>query len=79
MPPTVTAVFDACVLYAAPLRDLLVELGYRGVIQARWTAEIHQEWMGNLLVNRPDLDPNKLERTRAMMDRVRGCLVAGHM
>jgi hypothetical protein len=79
MEPTIKAVLDACVLYSAPLRDLLVELSYRRVIQGRWTAEIHEEWMGNLLANRPDLDPNKLERTRAAMDRVRGCLVTGHM
>jgi hypothetical protein len=78
MPPTTTAVLDACVLYPASLRDLLVELGYQGVILARWTAEIHEEWMGHLLANRPDLDRNRLERTRVMMDRVRDCLVSGH-
>ena len=76
---TLTAVFDACVLYPAPIRDLLVELAYRRVIEARWTAEIHEEWTRNLRANRPDIDPGRLERTKAMMDRVRGCLVAGHM
>ncbi len=79
MSSKVTAVFDACVLYSAPMRDLLVELGYQRVIRARWTAEIHEEWMGNLLANRPDLDPKKLDRTRAMMDSVKGCLVSGHL
>ena len=79
MAATITAVLDACVLYPAPLRDLLVDLSYRMVIQGRWTAAIHEEWMGNLLANRPDLDPKKLDRTRAMMDRVRGSLVTGHL
>jgi hypothetical protein len=73
------AVFDACVLYSAPLRDLLVELAYRRVCQGRWTDEIHQEWIRNLRDNRQDIEPRKLERTRAMMDRVRGCLVSGHL
>ena len=79
MSPTLTAVLDACVLYPAPLRDLLVELAYRKLIEARWTAEIHEEWMRSLRANRPDIDPRRLERTRAMMDRVRGCLVTGHI
>ena len=74
-----TALFDACVLYPAPLRDLLVELAYRRLIRARWTAEIHEEWMRNLQANRPDIEPGRLERTRVMMDRVRGCLVTGHL
>jgi len=79
MPEIVTAIFDACVLYSAPLRDLLVELAYRSVIRARWTAEIQEEWMRNLRANRPDIEPGRLERTRARMDQVRGCLVAGHL
>jgi hypothetical protein len=79
MKPTVTAVLDACVLYQAQLRDLFVELAYRKVILARWTAEIHREWIENLLSNRPDLDREKLERTRTLMDRVKSSLVGGHL
>ncbi len=79
METSLTVVLDACVLYPAPLRDLLVELSYRGVIRARWTPEIQDEWTRNLRVNRPDIDPVRLERTRAMMDRVRGCLVTGYL
>ena len=37
------AVIDACVLYSAPVRDLLIRLAQAGLIQARWTAEIHDE------------------------------------
>ncbi len=48
-PPTL--IIDACVLYSAPVRDLLVRLAQAGLIQARWTAEIHEEWMRNLLKN----------------------------
>ena len=75
-----TAVLDACVLYPASLRDLLVELAARGVFQGRWTAEIHDEWMRNVKANRPDLDPKRLERTRTMMDlHAEQSVVTGHL
>jgi len=65
----VRALLDANVLYPAALRSLLIDLSVLGVYQAHWTDEIHDEWIRNLLVNRPDLDPLKLQRTRALMDR----------
>ncbi|MFO1400763.1 MAG: hypothetical protein U1F30_06065 [Steroidobacteraceae bacterium] len=34
---TFAAVYDACVLYPAPLRDLLVRLGQTGLFRAHWT------------------------------------------
>lgn len=51
-----TAVFDACVLYPAPLRDLLMWLALSGRFRARWSEQIHHEWTRNLLRKRPDLD-----------------------
>lgn len=53
---TFTAVYDACVFYPAPLRDLLLRLATTGLFRARWTAQIHDEWMRNVLKDRPDLD-----------------------
>ncbi len=38
-----TAVHDACVLYPAPLRDLLMHLALTDLFRARWTADIHAE------------------------------------
>ena len=74
-----TAIFDACVLYPAPLRDLLMYLTGSDLFRARWTDEIHDEWIRNLLKNRPDLNPEKLERTRRQMDAyVDECLVIGY-
>ncbi|MDB9517240.1 hypothetical protein PN466_09795 [Roseofilum reptotaenium CS-1145] len=32
-----TALYDACVLYPAPLRDLLVSLAGTGLFRARWS------------------------------------------
>lgn len=73
------ALYDACVLYPAPLRDLLMHLALSDLFRARWTARIHEEWMRNLLAKRPDLTRGQLERTRDLMNtKVPDCLVAGY-
>jgi len=72
-------VYDACVLYPAPLRDLLVQMATRHMFAARWTGQIHEEWIRSVLADRPDLDREKLERTRDLMNQaVPDCLVQGH-
>jgi hypothetical protein len=59
------AVYDACVLYPAPLRDLLLRLALTNLFRARWTELIHQEWMRSV--------------QRELMDSaVPDCLVSGH-
>ena len=63
-----TVVFDACVLYPAPLRDLLLRLSITGLFSAKWTDMIHEEWIRNLSKNRPEL-AGKLARTRALMNK----------
>ncbi len=50
-----TALLDASVLYPAPLRDLLLQLAVTDLFKARWTADIHQEWLENLLSNEPHI------------------------
>lgn len=73
------ALYDACVLYPAPLRDLLMHLALSGLYRARWTARIHDEWMRNVLKKRPDLTREQLERTRQLMDSsVPDSLVTGY-
>jgi hypothetical protein len=64
-----TAIFDACVLYPAPLRDFLMWLGLSGRFRARWSQQSHEEWKRNLLLNRPDLTRAQLDRTSDLMDR----------
>ena len=64
-----TAVYDACVLYPAPLRDFLMWLALSGRFRARWTQEIHREWKRNLLKNRTNLTIEQLDRTSELMDR----------
>ncbi len=73
-----TVVYDACVLYPAPLRDLLMRLALSDRYRARWSNMIHDEWIRNLLKKKPDLNPLVLDKTRQLMnDHVRDCLVEG--
>lgn len=58
-----TAVLDACVLYPAQIRDFLLHLASAELYTPKWTDRIHDEWLRNLIVNRPDLEAAKLERT----------------
>ena len=55
--------YDACVLYPAPLRDILLEIAISELVAAKWTTTIHDEWMRNLLADRPELK-GRLEKTR---------------
>lgn len=63
-----TALLDANVLYPAGLRDFLLRLADRRLYAPLWSADIHAEWMRNLLADRPHLSADTLERTRAAMD-----------
>jgi predicted nucleic acid-binding protein len=73
-----TVVYDACVLYPNHLRDVLIQLAVTGLFRAKWMDQIHDEWTRNLLENRPDINPDKLQRLRQAMDRaVPDCLVTG--
>lgn len=76
---TFTVVYDANVLFPAPLRDLLVRIAISGAVRARWSNEILDECFRNILVRRPDLTDAALQRTRTLMNQaVRDALVTGH-
>lgn len=76
MPRKLTVVYDACVLYPNYLRDLLIQLATADLFQARWTNQIHDEWIRNLLKNRPELTAKKLDRLKQTINRaVPDCLV----
>jgi predicted nucleic acid-binding protein len=71
-----TGLLDANVLYAAPVRDLLMELALSDLYRAKWTERINDEWIRHLLANRPDLTAAQLACTRTLMQaHVRDCLV----
>jgi len=39
------------------------------MFRAKWSAEVHEKWIRNLLINRPDLTRAQLERTRDLMNQ----------
>lgn len=39
----ITALLDACVLYPAALRDLLMHLALEDLFRPKWTEAIHEE------------------------------------
>ncbi|MFI0849592.1 PIN domain-containing protein [Mesorhizobium sp. IMUNJ 23232] len=64
----VTAVCDACVLYPFHLRNILVQASVDGLFDARWTEEIHDEWMRSLIANVPAIPFERLQATRRLME-----------
>lgn len=71
-----TVVYDACVLYPAPLRDLLLRIAVSGLVRAQWTDRILDECFESLGSNRPDLPRESLNRTRQRMcEAVPDCMV----
>ena len=58
-----SVIYDACVLYPAPLRDLLMHLALTDLFKARWTDKIHEEGI-NALLRRNQYKLSDLERTR---------------
>ncbi len=76
---TLTVVYDACVLYPAPLRSLLMYLAMTGLYRARWTNDIHEEWMRNVQEDYPDVTRYQAERIRDLMNaHVADCLVTDY-
>ena len=59
---------DANVLYPAPLRDYLLHLAGVELYKPKWTKAIQEEWVRNLLENRPDLKKENLVNTRDAMN-----------
>jgi hypothetical protein len=56
-----------------------MHLAITNLFRARWTDMIHDEWIRNVLKDRPDLAAGQLDRTRQLMDaNVLDCLVTGH-
>lgn len=74
-----TAVYDACVLYPATVRNVLIQLARAGLFHARWTQQIHEEWTRSLLRDKPDIGRDKLALLREQINNaVPDCLITGH-
>jgi predicted nucleic acid-binding protein len=64
---TPVVVYDANVLYPSALRDFLIRVAIEDLVHARWSDRILDEVFRNIAINRPDLDPQRLQRTRQRM------------
>jgi predicted nucleic acid-binding protein len=74
-----TAFLDANVLHPAELRSLLMYLAVSELFRARWSNDVHEEWISSVLKRRPDINREKLERTRNLMDmKAPDALVSGY-
>ena len=49
-----TVVYDACVLYPAPLRDLLMHLALSALYRARWSVLILDVWTHSVMASSKD-------------------------
>ena len=74
-----SVLLDANILYPAPVRDVFLQLAADDLVRAKWSADIHREWINALLRNEPHRHRPALERTRDLMNRAtRDCLVTGY-
>jgi hypothetical protein len=53
--------------------------GRRQPVRARWSAAVQDEWIAALLRHRPDIDPQRIARTRTLKDaRIPDAVVSGY-
>lgn len=70
-------VYDSCILYPAPVRDIFIELAAAGVIRAHWSSLIHEEWTRNVIADKRG-SKRDIERTRMLMDlAIPGAITTG--
>jgi predicted nucleic acid-binding protein len=69
MTSRLTVLYDACVLYPNYLRDIVIQLATTDLFQAKWTEQIHDEWIRNVLKNRPNITLEKLQALKQVINR----------
>lgn len=62
------AVLDANVLYPAPVRDYLLHLAEQSLYIPKWTDDIHDEWIRNLIRQRKDISIQSLLSAKNAMN-----------
>ncbi len=73
------AVFDACILYPFHLRNIIVQAAADRLVEARWTDEIHDEWIRSLAADTPTIPIERLQTTRRLMnDALPGATISGY-
>ena len=79
MPRPTRAFLDASVLYPVSLRNLLMRLTLDGLYQARWSSDVHREWIAAVLRDNPHIPAARLDSVRdAMDDQAQDALVTGY-
>jgi hypothetical protein len=56
------------ILYPFHLRNIIVQAAVDQLVEARWTDEIHDEWMRNLMVQVPAIPLERLQVTCQLMN-----------
>lgn len=75
---TFTAVIDANVFFGARLTSLVLFLAQTKMFRARWTEQIHEEWMRNVH-EKQSVPLDKLERRRDLINKsILDCQVTGY-
>ena len=73
------AVFDACILHPFHLRNIIVQAAVDRLVEARWTDEIHDEWIRSLAADTPTIPTERIETTlRLMNDALPGATISGY-
>jgi PIN domain len=65
-PPIV--ILDACILYPFHLRNIIIQIAVDRLIDARWSHEIHDEWIRNLVADVPGIPIERLQITCKLMN-----------
>lgn len=74
-----TALLDSNILASITLADVLVQLAVDDLFIAKWSMDIHREWIAAVHKFRPSIDLHKLERRRRQMDaKTRDALITGY-
>jgi len=72
-------IFDACILYPFHLRNIVVQIAVDRLVDARWSDEIHDEWIRNLVADVPGIPIERLKITRKLMnDSLPNATVTGY-
>jgi hypothetical protein len=62
----ITALIDANVLASMALTDPVIETAHHGLFAARWTDDIHAEWMRPVMAMQPSRAQTLLDRRDRM-------------
>lgn len=78
VPDRFVVVLDANVLYPFRKRDLLLSFYDAGLFRGRWTRQILDEWVSNLLAKKPQLEGSINQQLEAIREAFPESEVTGH-